>query len=48
MLTKPMRASTTTTTGTSNASPNARNMDSTKSRYDSISGVAEMLLGAKP
>ena len=43
----PSRASTTTTIGTSNAMPKARNMVSTKLRYSSMSGAGVMLLGAK-
>ena len=43
-----MQASTTTTTGTSNAAPKAMNIDITKLKYASMSGAAVMLLGVKP
>ena len=42
----PVRTSTTTTTGTSKARPNARNMPRTKLKYASMSGATEMLFGA--
>ena len=42
-----MRASTTTTIGTSKAAPKATNMVNTKLRYASMSGAAVMLFGAK-
>src|SRR5215831_462959 len=46
MLTTPMRASTTTATGTSNAMPNTRNSVSTVPKYCSMSGAVLIELGA--